>query len=176
VLKIANPEIIHKSDTGLVYLNLSDSEAISRAYDQLIISATAQLPAGSNPHILVQQMIPAGLELVLGYKYDPLFGNVIMFGIGGVLIDLYKDVAFRILPLDDQEIRSMIAEVKGYRLLTGYRRGPVFDLDKLVQIIQRFAELVSENKDITEMDLNPLIWSADSPSPIIVDSRMTLQN
>jgi acyl-CoA synthetase (NDP forming) len=118
----------------------------------------------------------AGPELVLGYKYDPLYGNVIMFGIGGVLIDLYKDVAFRILPLDDLEIRSMIAGVKGHRLLTGYRRGPVFDLDKLVQIIQRFTQLVSENMDITEMDLNPLIWPAESPYPVIVDSRMTLQN
>ncbi len=176
VLKIANPEIIHKSDTGLVFLNLSEARSISTAYDQLLNSATGLLPAGSKAQVLVQQMIPAGLELVLGYKYDPLYGNVIMFGIGGVLIDLYKDVAFRILPLDDLEIRSMIAEVKGYGLLTGYRRGPVFDLDKLVQIIQRFTELVSENMDITEMDLNPLIWPADSPSPVIVDSRMTLQN
>jgi acetyl coenzyme A synthetase (ADP forming)-like protein len=176
VLKIANPEIIHKSDTGLVFLNLSGAASISRAYDQLINSATGLLPAGTEPQVLVQQMIPAGLELVLGYKYDPLYGNVIMFGIGGVLIDLYKDVAFRILPLDVQEIRSMIAEIKGFPLLTGYRRGPVFNLDKLVQIIQRFAELVSENKDITEMDLNPLIWPVDAPSPVIVDSRMTVQN
>ncbi len=174
-LKIANPEIIHKSDTGLVFLNLTNATAIARAYDQLISRVHGLLPAGIKPYVLVQQMVPAGIELVLGYKYDSIYGDVLMFGIGGVLIDLYKDVVFRILPLNIQEIKSMIAEVKGYKLLTGYRRGPVFDLDKLVQLIQHFSELISENMDISEMDLNPLIWSADSPSPIIIDCRMTVQ-
>jgi acyl-CoA synthetase (NDP forming) len=91
------------------------------------------------------------------------------------MIDLYRDVVFRILPLSLQEIRNMITEIKGFKLLTGYRQGPVFDTNRLVQVIQRFSELVAGSADIVEMDLNPLIWPADSPSPIIVDCRMTVQ-
>jgi acetyltransferase len=175
VLKIANPEIIHKSDTGLVFLNLTEAAVISRAYDQLVSRAAGLLPDGVRPCILVQHMIPSGIELVLGYKYDSLYGDVLMLGIGGVMIDLYRDVVFRILPLSLQEIRNMITEIKGFKLLTGYRQGPVFDTNRLVQVIQRFSELVAGSADIVEMDLNPLIWPADSPSPIIVDCRMTVQ-
>jgi acetyl coenzyme A synthetase (ADP forming)-like protein len=175
VMKIANAEIIHKSDNGLVFLNLADAEAITQAYRQLINRATRLLPAAVKPNILAQQMVPAGVELVLGYKYDSLYGDVMMFGIGGVLVELYKDVVFRVLPITLQEIKKMIVEIKGQKLLSGYRQLPVFDQDRLVQIIHRFSQLAMDSRDLLEMDFNPLIWSPGSPSPIIVDGRMTIQ-
>ena len=176
VMKIANPQIIHKSDAGLVFLNLSDPGTITQAYNQLIDRASALLPSGVSPSILIQQMVPAGVELVLGYKYDPLYGDILMLGIGGILVELYKDVVFRVLPVNTQEIKNMISEVKGHSLLTAYRRLPAFALEKLVQIIDRFSRLVTDSTDIVEMDLNPLIWSSNQPSPVIVDCRMTVQN
>jgi acetate---CoA ligase (ADP-forming) len=174
-MKIANAEIIHKSDAGLVLLDLADPAAVVRAYEQLTRRAQPLLPGGVQPLLLVQKMIPAGIELVLGYKCDPVYGDVVMFGIGGVWVELYKDITFRILPASAAEIRSMIREIKGFKLLSGFRQSSPFDLDRLTELIMQFTRLVTENTDIVEMDLNPLIWPYHAAHPVIVDGRMTLR-
>lgn len=174
-LKIANPEIIHKSDAGLVLLDLTTPADIQSAYGRIMTRASSLLPAGTNPVILVQKMVSSGVELVLGYKYDPSYGDAIMFGIGGVFVELYKDVVFRVLPLSLQEAGEMVLEIRGSKLLTGYRNKPALNLDDLARIIFDFSRLVAENPDILEMDLNPLIWPYDLSQPVIVDCRMTVQ-
>ena len=119
-------------------------------------------------------MAKEGIELVLGAKRDPLFGPVIMFGIGGVFIELYEDVAFGILPLDEPTIEQMIEELKGKKFLDGFRNFPPVNRKILIKTILNFSALVSKHPEIVEIDLNPLIWSSDMNQPIIVDSRCTI--
>jgi len=173
-LKIANEQIIHKSDLGLVKLNISTAGEVRDAFVDIIKRASKYLPSETKPEVLVQQMIDAGIELVLGAKRDPHFGHVIMFGIGGVLIELYKDVVFRVLPIGFKEAKRMVGEIKASQLYKGFRNYPALNVDTLAEIIVRFSLMIMENSDIVEIDLNPLIWPPKAKRPIIVDSRMTI--
>lgn len=174
VLKIANEEIIHKSDQGLVKLDLSSSTEIENAFNHIIVKAKSLLSAKSEPLILAQEMVPLGIELVLGAKRDPLFGPVIMFGIGGVFVELYRDVVFRVLPIDAFEAGEMINELKGKKIFEGFRHFPLINRDVLVRTIINFSQLLEANPEIIEMDLNPLIWPVDGIEPVVVDSRCTI--
>ena len=113
-------------------------------------------------------------NLVNQLKQDPLFGPVIMFGIGGIFVELYKDVVFRVGPLDGPTVKQMIEELRGKRILYGFRNFSSVDMDVLKQTILNFSELVSNHPQILEIDLNPLIWSSDDNEIIIVDSRCTI--
>jgi acetyltransferase len=174
-LKIANEEIIHKSDLGMVKLNLSSTEAVEKAFKEIITQSSKHLNSKIKPQILVQQMVSEGTELALGAKKDPQYGSIIMFGIGGVFVELYKDVVFRVLPIGLQEAKRMINEIQGVELLKGFRSYPAVDIDSLAKIIVKFSKLIVENPDILEMDLNPLIWTKGASEPIIVDCRMTVE-
>jgi acetyltransferase len=173
-LKIANEEIIHKSDEGLVKLNLSSPKEIEDAFKEIKIKVSNILPLSVTPRFLVQEMVSEGIELVLGAKRDPLFGSVVMFGIGGVFIELYKDVVFRVTPLDESTIKLMIEELKGKNILEGFRNFPPINKKVLIETILNFSKLVSEHPEIVEIELNPIIWSSENDQPIIVDSRCTL--
>ena len=172
-LKIANEQIIHKSDLGLVKLNINSASQCRESFEEIFIKSKQYLPKDINPQILVQKMAGSGVELVLGARRDPNFGPVIMFGIGGVLIELYKDVVFRVLPVDLNEVNEMINEIRGKKILDGFRNFPKYDKKTLVKFLVRFAKMIEENDYIEEMDLNPLIWPADEKQPVIVDYRMT---
>jgi len=174
VLKIANEEIIHKSDHGLVKLDVTSTDAVNSAYREIIQKAKPLLPADVKPIVVVQEMITEGIELVLGVKRDDLFGPVIMFGIGGVLVELYKDVAFRVAPLDKNDIEDMILELQGKKILQGFRQFPAYNQEILIQTILNFSEMISIHSEIIEMDLNPIIWPANQEYPIVVDSRGTI--
>jgi acetyltransferase len=149
-LKIANEEIIHKSDEGLVKINLSSPAEIEQAFNNITSRAEILLPKTITPLLLAQKMVADGIELVLGAKQDPLFGSVIMFGIGGV------------------------EELRGKKILNGFRNFSPIDKKVLIQTILNFSKLVSEHVEIIEIDLNPLIWSLEYNEPIIVDSRCTI--
>ncbi len=173
-LKIANEEIIHKSDEGLVKINLSSPAEIEQAFNNITSRAEILLPKTITPLLLAQKMVADGIELVLGAKQDPLFGSVIMFGIGGVFVELYKDVVFRVAPLDEPTIERMIEELRGKKILNGFRNFSPIDKKVLIRTILNFSKLVSEHVEIIEIDLNPLIWSSDDSDLIIVDSRCTI--
>jgi acetyltransferase len=174
VLKIANEDIIHKSDEDLVRLNLSKPDDVEHAFNDIVFKAKKVLSKNTSPLLLAQKMIPNSLELVLGAKQDPLFGFVIMFGIGGVLVELYKDVVFRVAPLDEPTIKEMIEELQGKKILSGFRIFKPIDIDILIRTIQNFSKMVMDHPEIVEIDLNPLIWSSDDRDLIIVDSRCTI--
>jgi acyl-CoA synthetase (NDP forming) len=176
VLKIANEEIIHKSDAGLVRLNISSSAEVNQAFNEISTKAGSLLSLGTSPLLLAQRMIQSNIELVLGAKRDPVFGATIMFGIGGTLVELYKDVVFRILPIDEIEVHQMIEELKGRKMLEGFRHFPVIDFEVLRRTIISFSKMIDENPEIIEMDLNPILWSVDKNELIIVDSRCTLSS
>jgi hypothetical protein len=118
-------------------------------------------------------MVNNGIELILGAKRDSVYGPVIMIGIGGIFVELYKDVVFRVLPIDFADAQEMISELKGIKLLKGFRNLPSLNLRKLAKIILNFSYLIAENSNILEIDLNPLIWTHDTNEPVIVDCRMT---
>jgi acetyltransferase len=174
VLKIANEEIIHKSDAGLVKLNLSSSAEVKHAFNEISTKAGPLISFGKNPILLAQKMVRSNIELVLGAKRDPVFGATIMFGIGGIFVELYKDVVFRILPVDEIEIHQMLEELKGKKILEGFRHYPAIDFKVLTETILNFSTMIDENPEIVEMDLNPLLWSVDKNDLIVVDSRCTL--
>jgi acetyltransferase len=173
-LKIANEEIIHKSDEGLVKLNISTANEVEDVFDEIVLKAKGILPKKTNPLLLAQKMIPQGIELVLGAKQDPQFGFVVMFGLGGILVELYKDVVFRIAPLDEPTIEEMIEELQGKKILNGFRNFSPVNKHILVQTILNFSQLVLDHPEIVEIDLNPLIWSPMDKNLIIVDCRGTI--
>jgi acetyltransferase len=173
-LKIANEDIIHKSDEGLVRLNLSTQEDVELAFKDIAHKAKGLLSKNTSPLLLAQKMIPKGIELVLGAKQDPSFGFVIMFGIGGVLVELYKDVVFRIAPLDEPTIKEMIEGLQGKKILSGFRNFKPVDNNILIRTIQNFSKMVVDHPEIVEMELNPLIWSPIDNDLMIVDCRGTI--
>ena len=175
VLKIANEQIIHKTEAGLVMLNLNSESSVREAFETIRSKASRLLPKGVVPRLLAQKQLSRGIELVLGGKRDELFGPVIMVGIGGIFIEVLKDVSFRIAPVNAYEAREMLGELRSQALLNGFRGNPSVDRDSFAYTIQRFSLLFAEHPEIAEMDLNPLIWSPAEQSVIAVDIRATVK-
>ena len=173
VLKIANEQIIHKTDQGLVRLNLNSIAEIKSAYEEMLPLAQKVLPQGVKPLFMIQRQINQGLELVLGGKRDPLFGPVLMVGLGGIFVEVLQDVTFRIAPVNAYEAEEMLGELKGQKLLNGFRNIPALDRFKFGMLIQYFSHLLAEHPEIAEMDLNPLIWAEGMEFPVVVDVRAT---
>ncbi|MBI9018980.1 MAG: acetate--CoA ligase family protein [Phycisphaerae bacterium] len=173
VLKIANEQIIHKSDAGLVKLNLSGPTEISESFGQIAKVAIKLLPDGIKPLLLAQEMVKGFPELVIGLNQDPQFGPVIMTGLGGILVEVLKDVSFRIAPLEESDAWDMLESLKSKKLMEGFRHYKPIDKQKIVDMIMKISQLAIENPEIVEMDLNPVIWSETLGGPVIVDARIT---
>jgi len=173
VLKVANEHIIHKSDSGLVHLGLDDEQSIRQAFNDVIQTAGQQLPEGIRPAVWAQRQMSKGIELVLGGKKDPMFGPVLMVGIGGIFVEVLKDVSFRIAPVNAYQAREMMNELRSQALLDEFRGHAAVDRDAFAYTIQRFGLLLAEHPEIAEMDLNPLIWSSTENKALVVDVRAT---
>ena len=173
VMKILSPQIIHKSDAGGVILNVHDAAEVRQAFDTLIQRATAYDP---NAHIIgvtVQPMIQKkGYEIIIGGKTDPIFGPVVLFGMGGVGVELFKDYAMGLPPLNTTLIRRMLEETKVYQLLKGYRGSPPVDLKKLEETLLLFSHLLIDFPQIKEIDINPLLINEKDAS--ILDARVVI--
>ena len=124
--------------------------------------------------MLIQKMITGGIELILGSNTDAILGQAIMFGIGGIFVELYRDVVFRVLPIGLDDAREMLDSIKGSAILNGFRNYPPVDRDMLAATILNFGNMLGAYQDILEMDLNPLIWSFEENCALVVDARMTL--
>jgi acetyl coenzyme A synthetase (ADP forming)-like protein len=156
VMKVISPQVIHKSDAGGVVTGIRSSSEAVAAYDVIVRNVQAFNPATVITGIMVEQQKEPGLELIIGGKTDPTFGKVLTVGFGGILVELIKDVSIRVLPVTDGEIREMLHELKGYRLIAGYRHGPALDEDALLKIIVSIARMFGQSPRITEFDINPL--------------------
>ncbi len=167
VLKVLSPEVVHKSDAGGVRLNLKNSAAVERAYREIERAFAGKKLIGA----AVQQMAPPGLEVIIGVSTDPTFGPVLMFGLGGVFVEVLQDVSFRILPVSDGDIGAMIEEIRGYTLLKGYR-GSTVDLPALKGLLHKVSRLVDRYPQIEEIDLNPVFLY--EKGNITVDARIFL--
>jgi acetyltransferase len=174
VLKIANEQIIHKTDLGLVKLGLDSDTAVRESFENMSEKAESVLASGVKPVFLAQKQLAIGIELVLGGKKDSVFGPVLMVGFGGIFIEVLKDVSFRIAPVNAFEAKEMIGELRSQPLLNGFRGNPAVDRDSFAYTIQQFSLLLAEHPEIVEMDLNPLIWQAERGSAAVVDVRATL--
>ena len=172
VLKIVSPEITHKSDIGGVKVGLASAAEVRQAFDDIIAAAKKAEPKARIDGVAVQKMAPAGTEVIVGMSKDPQFGPVLMFGLGGIFVEVLKDVAFRIVPLEPRDARQMVREIKGFPVLEGVRGQPAADLAAIEKLILKLSEFVEAHPEIEELDLNPVFAFADGC--IAVDARIVI--
>jgi len=173
-MKIVSPQITHKSDAGGVVLGIRNGDEAGKAFDRIMAIVKQKYPAAVVEGVAVQKMAEQGTEIVIGMTRDPQFGPMLMFGLGGIFVEIIKDVSFRIAPLTAEDAREMIREIKGYRLLEGYRgRAPV-DISHLEKLLLKISRLAENNPDIKEMDINPIM--AYSEGAVAVDARILLES
>jgi len=173
VLKISSPDVIHKSDSGGVKLGLANATQVGKAYSEIISSVKQAYPEAQIEGVSVQTMAPPGVEVIVGMSKDPQFGPVLMFGLGGILVEVLKDVSFRIVPVTERDAREMIREIKGYPLLEGYRGQKPASIPALEKLIVKVSQFVEKNPQIKELDLNPIFAYPDKA--VAVDARIILE-
>ena len=173
VLKIVSPDVIHKSDSGGVKLSINSVAEVKKAYDEILKKVRKQYPDGIIHGVSVQKMALPGTEVIVGTSKDPQFGPVIMFGLGGIFVELLKDVSFRVIPVEQRDAQEMIKEIKGYPLLQGYRGKEPANISALVEIILKISKLIEENPQIKELELNPIL--AYKNKAVAVDARIILE-
>jgi len=157
VLKIVSPDIIHKTDVGGVKIGIRNDEDARKAFREIIESVKQKKPNAHIEGILVEEMIQGGYEVIIGGLQDPTFGPVIMFGgLGGIYVELFKDVTFRLAPIDYDEAEEMIKETKGYEILRGFRGKEPANIEILKDLLVKTSKILAENQNILELDLNPV--------------------
>jgi acyl-CoA synthetase (NDP forming) len=172
VLKIASPDIVHKSDAGGVKVGLKNKTEVAKAYGEIMVSARQKFPKAKIEGAAVQKMARPGIEIIVGTFNDAQFGPVIMFGLGGIFVEVLKDVSFRLIPIARRDAAAMIKEIKGYSLLQGYRGMEPAHLPSLIDILLKVSALVTRTPSIKEIDLNPIVAYKDSA--VAVDARIVL--
>jgi acyl-CoA synthetase (NDP forming) len=173
VLKVASPDISHKSDAGGVKVGLKNRTDVRKAYREIMASAREKYPAAKIEGVAVQSLARPGTEVITGMFQDPQFGPVIMFGLGGIFVEVFKDVSFRIIPIVRRDATEMIQEIKGYALLQGYRGREPASIPALEDILLKVSDFVEKTPGIKEIDLNPIFAYKDGA--VAVDARIMLE-
>ena len=173
VLKIASHEITHKSDAGGVKLGIGSPEDVGKAYDEILASVAQKYPTAAIEGITVQKAARPGIEVIIGMFKDAQFGPVLMFGLGGIWVEVLKDVSFRIVPLTKKDAASLIREIKGYPLLEGRRGREAVDQSSLEEALLKLSVFVEKYPEIKELDLNPIF--AYEEGYLAVDARIVLE-
>jgi acyl-CoA synthetase (NDP forming) len=175
VLKIASPDILHKTDANGVRVGLSSELEVRQSFRQITSNAKAYKEDADIWGVTVQEYLPPAREVIIGLIQDETFGPTLMFGLGGVWVEALKDVSFRLAPVSDEDAREMIREIGGYPVLKGARGEPPADVDALVVMLQKVGKLVSEFDEISEMDLNPVFVFERGKGAMVVDARIILE-
>ena len=175
VAKIASPHILHKTDVGGVVVNITNTDELINAYERINANVRRLFPDAEIWGILVQEMLPPSKELIIGVNRDPQFGPLVMVGLGGIFVEVLKDVSFRLAPLAREEAWSMLQELKSYWLLKGVRGEPQSDMESAVEVILRVSQLACDFTQIAEMDINPLRVMEKGRGCVAVDARLVLQ-
>ncbi len=173
VLKVISPQVLHKSDVGGVILNLKDEEGVREAYRRIHENVKAKVPGAVIEGILVQEMAPSSTEVIVGAIKDPTFGPTIMFGLGGIFVEILRDVSFRLVPIERVDAEEMIGEIKAYKILEGARGMPKADKEALIEILLKTSEMLMDIPEIKELDLNPIMVYEKGAK--IVDARVILE-
>ncbi len=174
VLKVVSPDIAHKSDVGGVKLNLPDRDAVGQAFDDIVAASQKAVPGAKIAGVSVQQMAKQGTEVIVGMTTDPQFGPVMMFGLGGIMVEVLKDVSFRLVPLEPKDAKAMVQEIKARPILEGVRGQPPADVAALEQAILKVSEFVEQHPEIRELDLNPVFAYPDGA--LAVDARIVISD
>ncbi|MBP6931845.1 MAG: acetate--CoA ligase family protein [Candidatus Methanofastidiosum sp.] len=156
VLKIASPDIQHKTDAGAVILNLSKAEDILEGYRRVVENSKKYNPNADIRGVIVQHMMPKQREVIIGVFKDNQFGHILMFGLGGIFVEVLKDVSFRIVPIEREDAYEMISEIRSHQMLCGVRGEKPSDIDALVDIMLKVSKFVSDFPEVKELDLNPV--------------------
>lgn len=172
VLKIISPDISHKTEAQAVKLNLRSPIEVEKACSDLLGKAQIYKPNAKVEGYLIQEMVEDGIEAIVGLHADPTFGPVIMFGLGGVWVELLKDISFRIIPIDRLDAIDMVEEIRGSRLFKGFRGNPPMDMEALYKILLSVSRLGLELEEIREMDLNPVFLR--EKGALVADSRILI--
>jgi acyl-CoA synthetase (NDP forming) len=174
VMKIVSPDIVHKVDVGGVKLNLQSEAEVKKAYGELMQQVQAAKKDVNIWGVFIQEMVCNGKETILGMKRDPHFGALLMFGLGGIYVEVFRDVIFRIAPIRELSARNMIERIKGIKLLRGFRGEAASDIEAIVTSLARLSQLVIEFPEIEEMDINPLIVLPVGSGARVVDARILI--
>jgi acetyltransferase len=174
VMKISSPDILHKSDIGAVRVGIADPDQAADTFDLILLRAQRYMPTAQLRGVLVQEMIRGGKEVILGVSRDPQFGPLIMFGLGGVYVEVLKDVAFRVAPLERRHAQQMLHEIRASGLLGGVRGERPADTEAIVESLLRLSQLTMEFPEIVEMDINPLAALDPGRGVVAIDSRITI--
>ncbi len=172
VLKIASSDVLHKSDIGGVAVGVGSEEEVEKRYNEIMNNSIKKVPNALIAGILVQKQVPNTIQVIVGGIRDNQFGPAVMFGLGGIFVELFKDVAFRIAPVTETEALEMMKEIKGYHILSGYRGMKELAISKITKTIVTISELISNIDEIKEVELNPLfVYEKDT---IAVDAKIIL--
>jgi len=172
VLKIVSPQVLHKSDAGGVLIDIKDEAGIRDGYKTIMENVKAHAPDAEITGILVQEMAPWGTEVIVGSTKDPTFGPTLMFGLGGIFVEILKDVSFRLAPINEIDAREMVKEIKAYKILEGARGKPPSDREAIVDILLKTSRMLVECPEISELDMNPVLVYEEGTK--IVDARIIL--
>ena len=176
VMKIASPDIVHKSDAGGVKIGIKNENEARQAYRSISENARIYKPEAKINGVLVQEMVREGKETILGAKFDPVLGQLIMFGLGGIYVEVLKDVVFRLAPIEGNEAARMVESVRTIKLLKGVRGEKPHDLDAIQESLQRLSQLIMDFQEIEELDINPLIVLEEGRGVRAIDIRINLKN
>ncbi|MDT8903381.1 acetate--CoA ligase family protein [Anaeroselena agilis] len=174
VIKIFSRQIVHKSDVGGVVTGIATADELGRAYDRMLANIAKSAPGAEIGGVIVQKQMPKGVEVVVGGLRNDQFGPVVMFGMGGIYVEVFKDVSFRLAPLDKDEALRQVRETKVYKLLQGVRGDKPCDIDALCEVMVNTGKLLAEYPEIAELDFNPVFCYPDGCT--VVDARLVLKS
>ncbi len=174
VLKLISPQVVHKFDFGAVCLNIKNSSELKKACKDMKQKFTKVFPAGKTEGFFVQAMSPKGVEVILGMNRDPRLGPTVMFGMGGIYVEVLKDVTFRLAPLRERSAKLMIESIRGYKILKGVRGEKASDILAIEECLQRLSQLACEYEVIAEIDVNPLMAHEEGKGASVLDGRIIL--
>lgn len=174
VMKVMSDDIIHKFDVKGVVLNVNSREEAEKTYTQIISNVNKRMPEAKIDGIYIAKQIENGTEVILGVKRDPSFGSVVMFGLGGIFVEIFRDVSFRVAPIDKKSAIDMIKEIQSSKMLMGARGRKVLDIDSIAEAIMRLSQLALECPQIKELDINPLIVLEEGKGCLVADAKIII--
>jgi acyl-CoA synthetase (NDP forming) len=181
VLKILSKDILHKSDAGGVKINLKNEDEVRSAFNEIMENAKAfgkkkNIEVDLSRGVFISDFADMGTEIIVGVTKDPQFGHALMAGLGGIFVEVLKDVSFRLIPFDETDAREMLEELKAYKILEGIRGEPARDVDSLVEVMLAVSKMIEENPEITELDCNPTFVYEKGKGTLVVDARILIDD
>lgn len=179
VLKILSKDILHKSDAGGVKINLTDEDSVRKAFDEIMENAKNYgkekgIEVDLSRGVFISDFVDMGTEIIVGVTKDPQFGHALMAGLGGIFVEVLKDVSFRLIPFTEADAREMLCELKAYKILEGVRGEAPRDVDSLIKVMLAVSKMIEENPEITELDCNPTFVYEKGKGSLVVDARILI--